>query len=187
MPIVYSLPHGNHDNFRLSILKLTGQWPTSSIFDYLRSPDSDAPLDALRILDTLLKQTLLPVNHCQGSFFYRNQSESDVHLPDGFELRLGFSQSLCLTQAGLTLNLQTTLTKFFPHMEILDFISVYLKKDVRKYGMTSSDYEKVKGALNGCKITTRQSNYRQVKTTSIEMFLLIRFVDLSNSKFFRYT
>jgi hypothetical protein len=103
------------------------------------------------------------VTHCEGSLFYRPQSGSDVHLPDGFVLRLGFFQALYLTQAGLTLNLQTTLTKFYPDMEILDFLEIHLKKDIRKYGMTSNDYEKAKTVLNGCKITTRQSNYTQVK------------------------
>ena len=104
----------------------------------------------------------MPTTHCEGSLFYRNQSQSNVHLPDGFELRLGFFQALCLTQAGLTLNLQTTLTKFYPDMDILDFLAVNLKKDIRKHGMTTNDYEKAKLVLNGCKITTRQSNYTQV-------------------------
>lgn len=121
-------------------------------------------MSAIRILETLLKQALLPVTHCEGSLFYRNQSKPDVALPDGFELRLGFFQALYLTQTGLTLNLQTTLTKFYPNVDILDFLGTNLKKDIRKYGMTSGDYEKAKKVLNGCKITTKQSNYTQVKT-----------------------
>lgn len=103
------------------------------------------------------------MTHCEGSLFYRDQSKADVRLPDGFELRLGFFQALCLTQSGLTLNLQTTLTKFYPDMEIIDFLEINLKKDIRKYGMTTNDYEKAKTVLNGCKITTKQSNYTQVK------------------------
>lgn len=110
-----------------------------------------------------MKQALLPVTHCEGSLFYRKQTEADVKLPDGFELRLGFFQALYLTQGGLTLNLQTTLTKFYPHMDILDFLSLNLKKDFRKHGMTNNDYDKARTLLNGCKITTRQSNYTQVK------------------------
>ncbi len=120
-------------------------------------------MSAIRILETLLKQALLPVTHCEGSLFYRDQSEPDKKLPDGFELRLGFFQALYLTQAGLTLNLQTTLTKFYPYMEILDFLQIHLKKDIRKHGMTSNDYEKARIVLKGCKISTRQSNYTQVK------------------------
>jgi hypothetical protein len=146
----------------LCILQLTGQWSTSTIFDYLRSPYSNAPLSAIRILETLLKQALLPVTHCEGSLFYRDPSAPDKCLPDGFELRLGFFQALYLTQAGLTLNLQTTLTKFYPDMEILDFLEKNLRKDIRRHGMTTNDYEKAKLALNGCKITTRQSNHTQV-------------------------
>ncbi len=120
-------------------------------------------MSAVRILETLLKQALLPVTHCEGSLFYRDQSEPNVRLPDGFELRLGFFQALCLTQGGLSLNLQTTLTKFYPHMDILDFLQMHLKKDIRKFGMTEHDYDKAKLVLNGCKITTQQSNYTQVK------------------------
>jgi hypothetical protein len=146
----------------LCILQLAGQWSTSTIFDYLRSPYSNAPLSAIRILETLLKQALLPVTHCEGSLFYRDPSAPDKCLPDGFELRLGFFQALYLTQAGLTLNLQTTLTKFYPDMEILDFLEKNLRKDIRRHGMTTNDYEKAKLALNGCKITTRQSNHTQV-------------------------
>ncbi len=141
---------------------------------------------AIRILETLLKQALLPVTHCEGSLFYRNSSNDTVYLPDGFELRLGFFQALCLTQAGLTLNLQTTLTKFYPDMDIIDFIEKHLRKDIRKHGMTSNDYEKAKLVLNGCKITTRQSNYTQVNRSIFDFLCLSFFYleDLSNSKFF---
>ncbi len=166
-PLIYTLPSGDQDNLRLSILKLAGQWSTSTIFDYLRSPNSNVPLSAVRILEILLKQALLPVTHCEGSLFYRDNSEDqskpDVSLPDGFELRLGFFQALYLTQQGLTLNLQTTLTKFYPHIDILDFLNIHLRKDIRKHGMTSNDYEKARIVLNGCKISTQQSNYTQVK------------------------
>jgi hypothetical protein len=133
-------------------------------------------LCAIRILETLLKQALLPVTHCEGSLFYRNSSKDTVHLPDGFELRLGFFQALCLTQAGLTLNLQTTLTKFYPDMDIIDFIEKHLKKDIRKHGMTSNDYEKAKLVLNGCKITTRQSNYTQVNQSIFDFLCLAYFL-----------
>lgn len=109
-----------------------------------------------------MKQALLATSHCEGSLFYPNQSQDNVTLPDGFELRLGFFQALCLTQAGLTLNLQTTLTKFYPHMDIIDFLGVHLRKDIRKYGMTTNDYDKARLVLDGCKITTQQSNYTQV-------------------------
>ncbi|CAF3322893.1 unnamed protein product [Rotaria socialis] len=161
-PLIYTLPPDQNENLRLCVLKLAGQWSTATITDYLRSPNSDVPASAVRILETLLKQALLPISHCEGSLFYRNEPKPDVSLPDGFELRLGFFQALCLTQAGLTLNLQTTLTKFYPYVDVLDFIEVHLNKDIRKYGMTINDYEKVKIALRGCKITTRQSNYTQI-------------------------
>ena len=160
--MIYTIPSDTPDNFRLCIIKPAAQWSTSTIFDYLRSPNLNAPLSAIRILETLLKQALLPVTHCEGSLFYRNRIEPDKSLPDGFELRLGFFQALCLTQAGLTLNLQTTLTKFYPDMDVLDFLERNLKKDIRKHGMTNNDYDKARQVLNGCKITTRQSNYKQV-------------------------
>jgi hypothetical protein len=48
-------------------------------------------------------------------------------------------------------------------MDILDFLNIHLRKDIRKHGMTSNDYEKARIVLNGCKITTQQSNYTQVK------------------------
>ncbi len=161
-PLIYTLPPSYQDKARLCILQLAGQWSTSTIFEYLQSPNSNVPSSAIRILETLLKQALLPVTHCEGSLFYRNPSNDIVKLPDGFELRLGFFQALCLTQAGLTLNLQTTLTKFYPDMDIIDFLQIYLRKDIRAHGMTTNDYEKARVALNGCKITTRQSNYTQV-------------------------
>lgn len=104
-------------------------------------------------------------NHCEGSLFYKNVTQPDIKLNDGFELRLGFFQALCLTQTGLTLNLHTTLTKFYPYMTVLDFLEIHLRKDIRKNGMTSNDYEKAKIVLNGCKIATRQSNYTQVYET----------------------
>jgi hypothetical protein len=163
--MVYTLePDANQDYFRLTILKSAAQWSTATIFDYLKSPDLDPPMSAIRILETLLKQALLPVTHCEGSLFYQDRTEPDVKIGDGFELRLGFFQALYLTQKGLTLNLQTTLTKFYPFMDILDFLSVNLRKDVRKNGMTQGDYDKARTVLNGCKISTRQSNYTQVNS-----------------------
>ena len=146
-------------------------------------------MSAIRILETLLKQALLPVTHCEGSLFYQDRPEPDVKIPDGFELRLGFFQALYLTQQGLTLNLQTTLTKFYPYMDILDFLTVNLRKDVRKNGMTQGDYEKARQVLNGCKISTRQSNYTQVNNNTITVRSLtwLSFADLSNTQLFRYS
>jgi hypothetical protein len=163
-PIIYTLPTGHeHANFRFSILKLAGEWSTATIFEYLRSPYSNNSLSAIRILETLLKQALLPTTHCEGSLFYRHDDERNVILPDGFELHVGFFQALALTQAGLTLNLQTTITKFYPHTDVIDFLSVNLRKDIRAHGMQGNDYERARTVLNGCKITTRQSNYTQVR------------------------
>ena len=162
-PLINTLPPGNPDKSRFCILRLSGQWSTATIFDYLRSPNnSPNPSNAIRILETLLKQALQATTHCEGSLFYPNQSQTNKVLPDGLELRLGFFQALCLTQAGLTLNLQTTLTKFYPHMDIIDFLAKHLGKDIRKNGMTSNDYDKARLVLEGCKITTQQSNYTQV-------------------------
>lgn len=162
-PKIYELaPGSGFDNFRLTIKGLANSWSTSTIFDYLKNPENEHPFSALRILDTLLKQVLMATTHCEGSIFYRNKAEPDVKLPDGFQLRLGFFQSLCLTQAGLTLNLQTTMTKFYPFMDVLDFMSFHCKKDLRTTRITQNDYDKVTAALNGCKITTKQSNYTQV-------------------------
>lgn len=172
-PLIYTLPPNNHENLRLCILKLVGQWSTSTINDYLRSPNGsniEHPSSAIRILETLLKQALLPFTHSEGSLFYRNQHAPDEALPDGYELRLGFFQSLCLTQKGLTLNLQTTLTKFYPHEDILEFLTKILKKDIRKHGMNTNDYEKAKKALNGCKIATIQSNYTQVSIIELSNY-----------------
>lgn len=162
-PLIYNLPPGNSDKSRFCIHRQSGQWSTVTIFDYLRSPNnSPNPSNAIRILETLLKQALQASTHCEGSLFYPNHSQTNKVLPDGLELRLGFFQALCLTQAGLTLNLQTTLTKFYPHMDIIDFLETHLRKDIRKNGMTSNDYEKARLVLDGCKITTQQSNYTQV-------------------------
>jgi len=179
--MIYTLsPSTNQSTYRLRLISLAGQWSTATIFEYLRSPTGTVPSSAIRILETLLKQALLPVTHCEGSFFYSNDSRRTKQLPDGFELRLGFFQALCLTQAGLTLNLQTTLTKFYPYMDIIDFLTKYLKKDIRKYGMNSNDYMKARTVLNGCKITTQQSNHTQVgenlekKKLKLTFFLIQR-------------
>lgn len=165
LPLIYTLPPSNADKSRFCIHRLSGQWSTATIFDYLRSPNnSPNPSNAVRILETLLKQALQVSTHCEGSLFYPNQSHTNKVLPDGMELRLGFFQALCLTQAGLTLNLQTTLTKFYPHMDIIEFLEKHLKKKIREHGMTSNDYDKARLVLEGCKITTQQSNYTQVNS-----------------------
>jgi hypothetical protein len=184
-PIIYTLPSGNGppDKFRLRILKLAGQWSTATIYDYLHAPDANVSFSAIRILETLLKQALLPLTNCEGSLFYRDEIQPNVALPDGFELRLGFFQALYLTQAGLTLNLQTTLTKFYPYMDIIDFLQINLNKDIRKHGMTSNDYEKARVVLSGCKITTKQSNYTQVEDSFIHFFYLFYFWFLRFIKF----
>ncbi|CAF1253033.1 unnamed protein product [Didymodactylos carnosus] len=162
LPITTSLPTQQSTQYRLIIKILAAQWSTRTIWDYIKNQiPAPPPHNAVRILETLFKQAMNKIAHCEKNVFYRKDQQPEV-LDDGFELRSGFFQSICLTQSGPTLNVDTTLTKFYPHMDILEFVSIQLDKDIRKYGMNMVDYDRARTVLRNCKVTTVQSNHTQV-------------------------
>lgn len=116
---------------------------------------------AIRIIETLIKQALKEQFKAIGSVFYQWDAEPR---PDGpYDLLTGFKQALCLTEDGPTLNMDITVTRFYPHSELLPFIweRILGQKKAGFCGVLSDQqYYNVGGYLKDVEVTTYQSENR---------------------------
>ena len=150
LPIVYE----NDDNGcrrRLTIKTLSTTSSTNNL-------DSSA----IRIIETLIKQVLKDQFKSIGSVFYRWDEESKQ---DGlYDLVIGFRQALCLTESGPTLNVDTTVTRFYPHSDLVPFIWERLLQQQSSdfHGeLENHHYNKVGHFLNKVEVITAQSDYQR--------------------------
>ncbi|UJR32244.1 hypothetical protein I4U23_019710 [Adineta vaga] len=145
-PMIYEKEDRGY-RYRLTI---NSQSATSSTNDFDQS--------SIRIIETLIKQALKEQFKCIGSVFYRWDEECK---PDGpYDLLNGFRQALCLTESDVTLNVDTTTTRFYPHMELLPFIwERLLKTENRPFAGRLSDqqYRQISNNLKDVEVTTMQS------------------------------
>ena len=108
-----------------------------NLFDFIQRRITHRPHDAVRILETLLKQTQrAEMVVIKNQFYYKNQRLDD--LGDGRGLASGFYQAIILGQRGLTLNVNNTFTCFYQNLNLVEFISKFLGKDISRAGSTFS-------------------------------------------------
>ena len=120
------------------------------------------PQDLIRMLETLLKQTIRSRMVCiRNQFFEKNQVlydggafdrfECSQLIPSyalgpfqnsGFALAQGFYQAMFVTQAGPTLTIDTKCSCFYRNIDMLHFLSIYLGRDLTKNGGQMSPDEK---------------------------------------------
>jgi hypothetical protein len=146
------------DRYRLTIHNLSATCSTNDILE-----NNDQTHSAVRIIETLMKQSLKDQFKAVRNVFYSYQDIlcREVH----HELRMGFYQSLCLTESGPTLNVDTTITRFYPHMDLLPYIWEWLlghsKNDFRGTILDNDYYSKL-SQLASIEVTTKQSDYKKV-------------------------
>jgi len=124
--------------YQLEIKQMSDRVTVESMWQYVNSKTpTKRPQDLIRMLETLLKQTIRSRMVCiRNQFFEANQ-----HLYDGgpfqnsgFALAQGFYQAMFVTQAGPTLTIDTKCSCFYRNIDMLHFLSIYLGRD-----LTSND------------------------------------------------
>ncbi|CAF3721515.1 unnamed protein product [Adineta steineri] len=149
LPVVYEKEDQGYRR-RLTIKSLTAT-----------SGTNDLDQSSIRVIETLIKQVLKQQFKVIGSVFYRWDEEPR---PDGpHDLLNGFKQAVCLTESGPTLNVDTTITRFYPHSDLLPFIWERLlnQRNMSTFNGELSDrqYNQVCNFLRDVEVTTTQSDY----------------------------
>jgi len=128
---------GRKNRFRFLLINLVKTYDLKVLFDFIQRRITHRPHDAVRILETLLKQTQrAEMVVIKNQFYYKNQRLDD--LGDGRGLASGFYQAIILGQRGLTLNVNNTFTCFYQNLNLVEFISKFLGKDISRAGSTFS-------------------------------------------------
>ncbi|CAF3312114.1 unnamed protein product [Rotaria socialis] len=115
---------------------------------------------SIRIIETLIKQVLKDQFKAIGSVFYRWDEKPDQDGP--YDLLTGFRQAVCLTESGPTLNVDTTITRFYPEVDLLTFIWERLLQNKSPCHEFLSDrqYDQIGNRLKDIEVTTVQSDYQ---------------------------
>jgi hypothetical protein len=125
------------------------------------SSTNDLDQSSVRIIETLIKQVLKEQFKAIGSVFYEWDAQADRE--DAYDLLTGFKQAICLTESGPTLNLDTTITRFYPHFDLLTFIlERLLQQNLSTFRGQLSDwqYDQIGNRLKGVEVTTDQSDHQ---------------------------
>ncbi|CAF3592980.1 unnamed protein product [Rotaria socialis] len=115
-----------------------------------------------RVIETLIKQVLKEQFKAIDSIFYPWDGEIDQDGPH--DLLTGFRLAMCRTESGPTLNVDTTITRFYPHLDLLPFIweRLLLKNKSSFQGWLSDEqYNIISLHLKDVEITTAQSEHEK--------------------------
>jgi hypothetical protein len=149
---------------QLNIKSLANQWSTNDIYKYINGQLDMYPYNAVRILETLLKKSILDrIEVINNKCYFKN--ETPQILDNGFEKRQGFIQSLHLSSDRVTLNIQTKLTTFYSDISLLEFIHKQIGSNRIP---TTNECKKLNQILENCLIVTRRPNW--TKTYEFDRF-----------------
>ncbi|CAF5016423.1 unnamed protein product, partial [Rotaria sp. Silwood1] len=124
------------------------------------SSTNDLDQSSIRIIETLIKQVLKEQFKAIGSVFYRWDEEPAQDGP--YDLITGFKQAICLTESGPMLNVDITITRFYPHLDLLTFIwERFLQNKSPFHGLLSDrQYDQIGNRLKDVEVTTIQSDHQ---------------------------
>ncbi|CAF0851329.1 unnamed protein product [Rotaria sordida] len=132
--------------YQLAIKDMSDRVTVEDMWQFVRSKTPyKRPQDLIRMLETLLKQTIRSRMVCiRNQFFEKNQILYDggSFQNSGFALAQGFYQAMFVTQAGPTLTIDTKCSCFYRNIDMLHFISIYLERDITMNGGMMSQEEK---------------------------------------------
>ncbi|CAL4902476.1 unnamed protein product [Urochloa decumbens] len=136
-------------------INFAAEIPMSAIGQVIRGEESENSLEALRVLDIILrqhsaKQGCLIVRQ---SFFYNNPSNF-VDLGGGVVGCRGFHSSFRGTQSGLSLNIDVSTTMIVKPGPVINFLLDNQKVD----HPSKIDWQKAKRALKNLRIKTLHAN-----------------------------
>ncbi|KAF2290172.1 hypothetical protein GH714_003849 [Hevea brasiliensis] len=129
---------------------------------FLAGKRADAPQEALKILDIVLRE-LSTKRYCPiGRSFFSPDIRAAQRLGDGLESWCGFYQSIRPTQMGLSLNIDMASAAFIEPLPVIEYVAQLLGKDVLSRPLSDSDRVKIKKALRGVKVeVTHRGNARR--------------------------
>ncbi|CAM4764127.1 unnamed protein product [Rotaria magnacalcarata] len=116
---------------------------------------------SIRIIETLIKQVLKEQFKAIGSVFYQWDETPDQDGP--YDIYTGFKQAMCLTESGPTLNVDTTLTRFYPEVDLLTFIwerLLQIKSPFHGF-LSDREYNRISNCLKDVEVTTVQSDHQK--------------------------
>ncbi|KAK1406372.1 hypothetical protein QVD17_41666 [Tagetes erecta] len=144
------------------VIKLASRADLHHLGLFLAGRQTDAPQEALQVLDIVLRE--LPTNRYSpvARSFYSPDLGRRQPLGEGLESWRGFYQSIRPTQMGLSLNIDMSSTAFIEPLPVIDFVTQLLNRDVSARPLSDSDRVKIKKALRGVKVeVTHRGNMRR--------------------------
>ncbi|CAI8586788.1 unnamed protein product [Vicia faba] len=144
------------------IIKLASRVDLHHLGLFLEGRQTDAPQEALQVLDIVLRE--LPTSrYCPvGRSFYSPHLGRRQPLGDGLETWRGFYQSIRPTQMGLSLNIDMSSTAFFEPLPVIEFVCQLLNREVSSRPLADADRVKIKKALRGIKVeVTHRGNMKR--------------------------
>ncbi|KAL7189604.1 hypothetical protein ACSBR1_039284 [Camellia fascicularis] len=130
--------------------------------ELLSGKQVDTPLEALKIIDIVLRELAAQRYVSIGRFFYSPNINRPQPLGNGLQSWRGFYQSIKPTQMGLSLNIDMSATAFIEPLPVIEFVAQILGKDVYSRPLSDADRVKVKKALRGIKVeVTHRGNMRR--------------------------
>lgn len=136
-------------------INFAAEVPMSAIGQVIRGEESENSLEALRVLDIILRQHSAEQGCLlvKQSFFYNNPS-CFVDLGGGVMGCRGFHSSFRGTQSGLSLNVDVSTTMIVKPGPVIDF----LLSNQNVNDPSRIDWQKAKRALKGLRIRTTPAN-----------------------------
>ncbi|URD98566.1 hypothetical protein MUK42_30674 [Musa troglodytarum] len=129
---------------------------------FIAGRQTDAPRQALQVLDIVLRELSSQRYISVGRCFYSPDIRKPQRLGDGLQSWCGFYQSIRPTQMGLSLNIDMSCTAFIDPLPVVEFVAQILGKDVSSRPLSDADRIKIKKALRGVKVEiTHRGNVRR--------------------------
>ncbi|XLR66441.1 hypothetical protein S83_017113 [Arachis hypogaea] len=144
------------------VIKLAARADLHHLGLFLQGRQTDAPQEALQVLDIVLRE--LPTTRYSpvGRSFYSPDLGRRQPLGEGLESWRGFYQSIRPTQMGLSLNIDMSSTAFIEPLPVIEFVTQLLNRDVSTRPLSDADRVKIKKALRGIKVeVTHRGNMRR--------------------------
>ncbi|KAE9588291.1 putative post-transcriptional gene silencing PAZ-Argonaute family [Lupinus albus] len=144
------------------VIKMAARADLHHLGLFLQGRQTDAPQEALQVLDIVLRE-LPTTRYCPvGRSFYSPDLGRRQSLGEGLESWRGFYQSIRPTQMGLSLNIDMSSTAFIEPLPVIDFVTQLLNRDAIQRPLSDSDRVKIKKALRGIKVeVTHRGNIRR--------------------------
>ncbi|XP_031493653.1 protein argonaute 10-like [Nymphaea colorata] len=143
-------------------LKFIARANLHHLTEFLAGRRSEAPQEALQVLDIVLRELSAQRYRAVGRSFYSPDIGRPQRLGEGLESWCGFYQSIRPTQMGLSLNIDMSSTAFIEPLPVIEFVAQILNKEVLSRPLSDTDRVKVKKALRGVKVeVTHRGNVRR--------------------------